>query len=69
MVTSVINCATLQLLVAVAAGVLVFTNKVGDGVKVIGFGVKLGVEFELGVALINASIVCAAAVSAKPCES
>ena len=64
MVTSVRNCATLQFDVAVAAGVLVLTAKVGkgvdDGPRV---GVILGVEFESGVALSRASTVWAAEVS------
>src|SRR5690349_4197739 len=63
MVTSVRNWATLQLDVAVAAGVLVLTFKVGNGVKVAAVGVILGVELKSGVALVSASTVCAAAVA------
>jgi hypothetical protein len=60
------NCATLQFVVAVAIGVLVEAGE-GMGVNVagIGSGVKLGVTMlETGVALSNASTVCAAAVLA-----
>jgi hypothetical protein len=58
------NWATLQFVVAVAAGVLV---EMGMGVSVTGMGsgVKLAVAIPLaGVALIKASTVCAAAVLA-----
>ena len=63
-VTSVMNCATLQFDVAVAAGVFVDTGW-GMGVSVAGGGnrVTLGVTATMaGVALNKASTVCAAAV-------
>src|SRR3972149_8625925 len=68
MVTSVMNCPTLQLDVAVAAGVFVEIGR-GLGVSVAGTtgsGVKLGVFTtpDMGVALSKACTVCAAAVLA-----
>jgi hypothetical protein len=61
MVTSVMNCATLQFEVAVAAGVFV-TAAEGMGVMV-ARGVGLAVSVKRGVALNRASTVCAAAVA------
>ena len=61
MVISATNSATLQFDVAVAAGVLVEAGR-GMGVRVAGLGSGVMVFVTAGVALSNASTVCAAAV-------
>src|SRR5689334_12917400 len=69
MVTSATNCATLQLEVGEAAGVLVRIGRVGRGVEV-----KPPISVEVGtgnpgVALVRAWMVCAAAVRLAPSPS